>query len=173
MLYLKKLTGKVAVVMGASRGIGKLELAKDGAFVVVHYGTRKKAATEAVQQIVEAGGNAIAIGAKLGTVESVKQFLQELDIELLRLTGTENFDILVNNAGIGRSSTLIDTSEEEFDELFAVNVKVPFFLVQQSIERINDGEELLIYRPVLPVLHFRKLWLITLRKVQLIRLPYT
>ncbi|MFC5406531.1 SDR family oxidoreductase [Cohnella soli] len=139
---MKRLEGRVAVVTGGSRGIGRaiaLRLAAEGALVAVHYGSRQDAAAETVAAIEASGGKAFAVGAELDSLDGVERLLQFLDDELIRRTGTNRFDILVNNAGIGTSSSFEATSEEEFDRLFAVNVKAPFFLVQQSLERLRDG----------------------------------
>ncbi|SHF14685.1 NAD(P)-dependent dehydrogenase, short-chain alcohol dehydrogenase family [Seinonella peptonophila] len=138
----KNLVGKVALVTGGSRGIGRgiaLRLAKEGALVAVHYGSRFAAAEEVVNQIKTDGGEAFAIGAPLNTLDGVEQLLQSFDQELLQRTDSKQFDILVNNAGIGTAETFEETTEEMFDQLFAVNVKAPFFLVQKSLTRLRDG----------------------------------
>ncbi len=139
---MKRLEGKIAVVTGASRGIGRgiaVRLAAEGALVAVHYGTRKDAAEETISEAEAAGGSAFAVGAELDSLDGVSRLLQILDEELIRRTGSNQFDILVNNAGIGTSPSFEETSEEDFDRLFAVNVKAPFFLVQQSLGRLRDG----------------------------------
>ncbi|MCR2806020.1 SDR family oxidoreductase [Paenibacillus soyae] len=138
----KRLESKVAVVTGASRGIGRgiaLRLADEGALVAVHYGLRRDAAEETVSMIHAAGGTAFAIGAELDSLDGVDKLLNILDEELIRRTGSNQFDILVNNAGIGTSSSFEETNEEDFDKLFAVNVKAPFFLVQRSLGRLRNG----------------------------------
>lgn len=138
----RRLEGKVAVVTGASRGIGRgiaQRLAAEGALVAVHYGVQRDSAEETVLRIEAAGGAAFAIGAPLESLEGVNRFLAALDEELTRRRGSNSFDILVNNAGIGTSSPLEETTEEEFDRLIAVNVKAPFFIVQQSLGRLRDG----------------------------------
>jgi NAD(P)-dependent dehydrogenase (short-subunit alcohol dehydrogenase family) len=139
---MKRLEGKIAFVTGASRGIGKgiaLRLAEDGALVIIHYGNNRNAAENVVQTIEAQGGRAIAIGAKLETVAGVTQLIESLKEVLLDVTGEYGFDILVNNAGIGTSKTFEETTEEAFDEVFAVNVKAPFFLVQQALPILRNG----------------------------------
>lgn len=137
---MKPLDGKVALVTGASRGIGRsiaLRLAQDGAFIAVHYGRQQQHAEEVVRAIEDAGGRAFAIGAPLETIRGVVELAEGLREQLLRITGHDGLDILVNNAGIGTSSPLEDTDEEEFDTLFAVNLKAPFFLVQRLLPHLN------------------------------------
>lgn len=146
----KRLEGKVAVVTGASRGIGRgiaLRLAAEGALVAVHYGVRRDAADETASMIEAAGGTAFAIGENLESLDGVGQFLEGLDKELNLRLGSSQFDILVNNAGIGTSSPFEETQEEEFDQLIAVNVKAPFFLVQQSLGVCGTAAGLSIFHP--------------------------
>jgi len=134
--------GKVAVVTGASRGIGRaiaIRLGTDGAFVAVHYGRNQKQAQETVRDIEAAGGAAFAIGVELGTVASVEQFFKLLDVELTKRTGSNQFDILVNNAGVAPDSSVETATEAVFDEVFALNVKVLFFLSQKALPRLRDG----------------------------------
>jgi 3-oxoacyl-[acyl-carrier protein] reductase len=141
-MNMKRMEGQIAIVTGASRGIGRgiaQRLAAEGAHVAVHYGTRRDAADETVAAIEATGGTAFAVGAELNSLDGVDRLLKILDEELIRRTGSNQFDILVNNAGIGTSSSFEETSEEDFDRLFAVNVKAPFFLVQQSLKRLRDG----------------------------------
>lgn len=134
--------GSVALVTGASRGIGRaiaLRLAKDGATIAVHYGHNQDAANEVVQSITSKGGTAFLIQAELDTLKGVYALYDALDAALIERTETAEFDILVNNAGICPTATIENTTEEMFDQSFAVNVKAPFFLIQQALPRLRDG----------------------------------
>jgi NAD(P)-dependent dehydrogenase (short-subunit alcohol dehydrogenase family) len=133
------LEGKVAVVTGASRGIGRaiaLRLARDGALVCVNYRSNAEAAHSAIAEVEAAGGEAFALPADVGSVEQLGRFFEALDAELERRRGDRRFDILVNNAGVGLGST---TAEADFDRVFATNVKGPFFTAQHAIPRLRDG----------------------------------
>ncbi|MFF7447256.1 MULTISPECIES: SDR family oxidoreductase [unclassified Streptomyces] len=130
------LAGRTALVTGASRGIGRgiaERLAREGARVAVHYGRNETAAKETVAAIEEAGGSAFAIGAELGLPGDVETLWKEFDRH------ADGLDILVNNAGIGTTSPLQEISEEEYDKVFAVNVKAPHFIVQHGLGRLRDG----------------------------------
>lgn len=137
-----RLNGKVAIVTGGSRGIGRaiaLRLAQNGAFVAVNYQKNSEAAAAVVKEIGEAGGEAFAVQGDVGTVAGIGSFFETLDVELNKRRASNQFDILVNNAGIGRMGTVETTSEAVFDELMAVNVKGPFFVTQQAAARLRDG----------------------------------
>src|SRR6516162_2137597 len=136
------LKGKVAVVTGASRGIGRaiaLRLARDGALVCVNYHSNAEAAKATVAEIEAAGGEAFALQADVGSVEQLGRFFEALDAELTARRGDRRFDILVNNAGIAFRGTTEATSEADFDRLFATNVKGPFFVTKHALPRLRDG----------------------------------
>ncbi|MCU6792490.1 SDR family oxidoreductase [Paenibacillus sp. WQ 127069] len=138
---MTKLKGKVALVTGASRGIGRAiatRLAQEGALVAVHYGTNREAAEEVVHDIEQNGGAAFTIGTKLGSSESIQTLYKTLDELLKESTGDIHFDILVNNAGIALVAPIEDTTEDAFDKIMEINVKMPFFLTQQALPRLRD-----------------------------------
>ena len=137
-----RLKGKVAVVTGASRGIGRaiaLRLARDGSMVCVNYQSNAEAASAVVGEIESAGGEAFALPADVGSVDQLGRFFEALDAELTARRGDRRFDILVNNAGIALMGTTGAATEADFDRLFAVNVKGPFFVTQHAIPRLRDG----------------------------------
>ncbi|GAA2937355.1 MULTISPECIES: SDR family oxidoreductase [Streptomycetaceae] len=130
------LTGKTALVTGGSRGIGRgiaERLGRDGAVVGVHYGSNEAAAEETVATIEAAGGTAFAIGAELGTPGDAAALWAAFDQH------ANGLDILVNNAGIGTSRAFTEIEEAEYDRLFAVNTKAPFFLTRLGLDRLRDG----------------------------------
>ncbi|MGW3388285.1 SDR family oxidoreductase [Streptomyces cinereoruber] len=131
-----RLAGKTALVTGGSRGIGRgiaERLAREGARVAVHYGGNETAAKETVTAIEAAGGEAFAIGRELGTPGDAAALWAAFD------EAADGLDILVNNAGIGARRPFATIDEEEYDRVFAVNTKAPFFLAQQGVERLRDG----------------------------------
>jgi 3-oxoacyl-[acyl-carrier protein] reductase len=136
------LSGKIAVVTGASRGIGKqtaLRLAADGATVVVHYRGNKALAEDVVRQIEAHGGSAFVLQSDLSVPAAPKQFYERLDPELQRRFGSNRFDILVNNAGAGTRAVIEDVTEEALDETLQVDLKAPFFLIKYASPRLRDG----------------------------------
>jgi 3-oxoacyl-[acyl-carrier protein] reductase len=125
------LSGKTALVTGASRGIGRataLALAEAGAQVLVHYGRGAKEAEAVVAEIRSSGGRAETVSADLAAPDGPAK----LAAQVRRIVG-DRLDILVANAGVSKSATLEQTTVEDFDHLFAVNVRAPFFLVQQLL----------------------------------------
>jgi NAD(P)-dependent dehydrogenase (short-subunit alcohol dehydrogenase family) len=136
------LTGKTALVTGASRGIGRasaLALARAGAQVLVHYG-HSAAETEAVmREIRDAGGRADRVSADMQAADGPHL----LAAEVRRIVG-DRLDILVANAGIATAATIEDTTVADFDALFAVNVRAPFFLVQQLLPILGDGSSVIL-----------------------------
>lgn len=131
------LKGKTALVTGASRGIGcaaALALAQAGVQVFVHYGRGLAEAASVVQQIEAEGGRAHAIGADLSLAGGPHALAAQLRAAL-----DGQLDILVANAGISKAKTLEEIATEDFDELFAVNVRAPYFLVQQLLPVLGEG----------------------------------
>src|SRR5574337_187296 len=136
------MTGKIALVTGASRGIGRetaLRLGARGATVAVHYRRSRAQADEVVAAIAAGGGQAFTVQADLAERGAVARIYAQMDAELTRRNGSPKFDILVNNAGEGTRALLEDVTEEQFDQTLQVDLKSPFFLIQQASSRLRDG----------------------------------
>ena len=139
---MNSLTGKTALVTGASRGIGRataLALAAAGAQVLVHYGSGEKEATAVVDEIRRAGGKAEKIAGDLRSPDGPHQLA-----ERVRAIIGGRLDVLVANAGIAKAAAIEDTTVEDFDALFAVNVRAPFFLVQQLLPALCKGSSIVL-----------------------------
>jgi len=136
------LTGRTALVTGASRGIGRATaraLASAGARVFVHYGKSAKDADSRVLEIREAGGRADAVGADLSAPDGAHKLAAEVGKLIVG-----PLDILVANAGIAGPATIEAQTVEDFDRMFAVNVRAPFFLVQQFLPLMRDGSNIVM-----------------------------
>src|SRR5580700_6488891 len=136
------LHNKTALVTGASRGIGRataLALAEAGAHVLVHYGRSVQDAESLVADIRSKDGRADAIGADLGTPQGATLLAKEV-----RSMVGERLDVLVSNAGISKATTFKDHTVEDFDNLFATNVRGPFFLVQQLLPILGEGSNIIV-----------------------------
>lgn len=130
------LNGKVALVTGASRGIGRqvaLQLAKAGAKVVVNYSSSRDKADEVVKTIEQFGGQAAAIRADVSKVAEVEALFSET------LERFGRVDILINNSGVMANVTISDVTEEIFDQHFALNVKGTYFACQQAMKHMAPG----------------------------------
>jgi 3-oxoacyl-[acyl-carrier protein] reductase len=143
-----RLSSKVALVTGASRGIGRataLALAKDGASVVVNYVSSAKAAEEVVSEI--GSDKAIAIQADMTDPEQSKKLIKQAVDKFGKI------DILVLNAGLlWQNGALADVSPEDFDKLFAANVKGPFFMVKEAAPYIPSGGRVFLFSSSLTAL---------------------
>jgi 3-oxoacyl-[acyl-carrier protein] reductase len=139
---MASLTNKTALVTGASRGIGRATasaLAASGAHVLVHYGRSAQDAKSLVADIRSKGGRADAIQTDLGTPDGATLLAKEV-----RSIVGERLDVLVSNAGISRAATIKDYIVEDFDDLFATNVRSPFFLVQQLLPILGAGSSIIV-----------------------------
>src|SRR5712671_2209981 len=136
------LQGKTALVTGASRGIGRATasaLADAGAHVLVHYGRSAQDAESLVAGIRAKGGRADAIQADLGTPSAAA-----LLAEQVRSIVGGRLDVLVLNAGISKAARIADYTVADFDNLFATNVRSPFFLVQQLLPVLGEGSNIIV-----------------------------
>lgn len=137
MEHAKPLQGKVAVVTGASRGIGRaiaLRLGGLGATVVVHYKGNIEAAQDTVSEIALNGGQSTPMPADLSNLDDVRGLFQQAE----QVYGHP--DILVNNAGWADFQPLVEATDDHFDTLFNLNVRGLFFATQEAARRMrNDG----------------------------------
>ncbi len=135
---MPSLTGKTALVSGASRGMGRPSaLALAAAQVLVHYGRGANEADGVVAEIRKAGGRADAIATDLAAADGPSKLAGRA-----RSIVGDRLDILVANAGISKTATIEETTVEDFDKLFAVNVRAPFFLVQQLLPIMSKGSNI-------------------------------
>ncbi len=137
---MSNLSGKTALVTGASRGIGRataLALAKAGARVIVHYSSSEKEAEAVVAEIRKAGGSAEKVAGDMRAPNGPHALAK-----LVRGIVGSRLDILVANAGIAKAASIEDTTVEDFDALFAVNVRAPYFLVQQLLPAMCKGSSI-------------------------------
>ena len=130
------LTGKVALVTGAGRGIGKeiaLRLAHDGADIVVHYASSEAGAAKTVEDVLNTGRKAIAVRADIGRRDQVKTMFAAIDNAFDRL------DIVVNCAGVSGGGTLADLDEDMLAKLLGVNFYGPLYVGSEAAKRLGNG----------------------------------
>jgi 3-oxoacyl-[acyl-carrier protein] reductase len=135
-------TGRTALVTGASRGIGRasaLALAAAGAQVLVHFGRGAKEADAVVAEIRKGGGRADAVAMDLAAADGASKLARQA-----RSIIGDRLDILVANAGVSKAATIEETTVEDFDRLFAVNVRAPYFLVQQLLPILGEGSSVIL-----------------------------
>jgi len=134
------LQNKTALVTGASKGIGRaiaVALAEAGAHVLVHYGRSVQEAESLVAAIQAKGGRANAVSVDLSTPDGAALLAKQV-----RSIVGDRLDVLVLNAGISKSARIADYTVENFDSLFATNVRGPFFLVQQLLPILGEGSSI-------------------------------
>ena len=139
---MASLTNKTALITGASRGIGRATasaLGEAGAHILVHFGRSAQDAESLVADIRSKGGSADAIKADLGTPDGATLLAREV-----RSIVGERLDVLVLNAGISKAARITDYTVEDFDNLFAINVRSPFFLVQQLLPVLSEGSNIIV-----------------------------
>jgi Dehydrogenases with different specificities (related to short-chain alcohol dehydrogenases) len=132
---MKKLAGKVAIVTGASKGIGAgiaRDLAAEGAAVVVNYATSKEGADRVVDEIAKRGGKAIAVQAHVASKKDIERLFAETKKAFGRL------DILVNNAGVYQFAPLEQVTEEEFHREFNTNVLGLILSTQEALKHFGE-----------------------------------
>ncbi|HEY7642464.1 MAG TPA: SDR family oxidoreductase [Steroidobacteraceae bacterium] len=135
------LSGKVAIVTGSSRGIGRAiaeRLAADGAAVVVNYVRDEQAAQEVVSAIRGRGGQAVAVRADVSQAAEVQRLFAEAR------TAFGALDIVVANAGVAVVKPIAESTEEEFDRVFGANAKGVFFTLQQAARGVRDGGRIVV-----------------------------
>jgi 3-oxoacyl-[acyl-carrier protein] reductase len=137
---MNEFNGKTALITGASRGIGRaaaLALAAGGARVVIHYSAGEREAQHVVDEVRALGGQADWIAADLSLLDGP----HSLAAQVKALVG-KRLDALVANAGVSKAAAIEDTTTQDFDRLFAVNVRAPYFLVQQLLPILGEGSSI-------------------------------
>jgi len=137
----KELFGKIALVTGSSRGIGRAiaeGLAKQGATVVINFISDKEAADETVKAITNAGGKAISIQADVSKVTEIKRLFDEAEQALGKL------HIVVSNAGTAVIKPFIEVTEADYDKVFNTNAKGVFFTMQEAGKRIEEKGRIIV-----------------------------
>jgi NAD(P)-dependent dehydrogenase (short-subunit alcohol dehydrogenase family) len=132
---------KIALITGGSRGLGSatvLALAKNGVDSILTYHSNQAEAEKVVASVAQAGARAIALRLDSGDTASFVAFAGQVR-QVLGGWGAERFDYLVNNAGTSHHAAIPDVTEQDFDALYRVHVKGPFFLTQALLPLIADG----------------------------------
>jgi 3-oxoacyl-[acyl-carrier protein] reductase len=133
---MKSLSGKVAIVTGASSGIGRSiaeRIAEEGAIVVVNYSKSSDKAQQVVVGIQAKGGKALAVQADMSRVADARRLITDTIKQFNRL------DILVNNAGQFMPKPFEETTEDDFDGVIALNAKGPYIAMQEAVKALKDG----------------------------------
>jgi NAD(P)-dependent dehydrogenase (short-subunit alcohol dehydrogenase family) len=135
-------SSKIALITGGSRGLGRsmaLHLADQGVDVIFTYRSAASEAESVRALLVAKGRKALALPLDVGDSESFDAFAERLRAALAEHWGRSNFDFLVNNAGMGLRKSFLETTEAEFDELFKVHLRGPYFLTQKLVPLLADG----------------------------------
>ena len=135
-------SNKIALVTGASRGIGRataLALANAGARVIIHYGRSAAEANTLRTEIETSGGQADILSADLASPDGATNLAAQV-----RKITDDKLDILVANAGIAKAAPVEEHTLEDFNDLFAINVRAPFFLVQQLLRLFGEGSSIVL-----------------------------
>lgn len=130
------LAGKVALVTGAGRGIGReiaLRLARDGASIIVHYASSRAGADQTVLDIEQGGGTAVAYQADISRRSDVVALFEAIDRHPCEL------DIVVNNAGVSASGPLGEVSDEDIAAVFGINLLGPLYVASEAAKRLREG----------------------------------
>lgn len=130
------LQGRVALITGAGRGIGKeiaLRLAQDGADIVVHYSGSEAGAQDTAERVRDAGGNALIVQADIASRDQVKWLFSEIDTAFGRL------DIVVNSAGVSGGGSLDSLDEEQLEWMLGINFRGPLYVASEAALRLGEG----------------------------------
>lgn len=137
---------KIVIVTGGSRGLGAstaIECARKGMGVVVTYNSNPAKADDVVKAIIGNGGKAVALKLDVGDIGAFPAFRDFVASKLRSIFGRDDFDYLVNNAGYGLFNPIPTVTEEQFDGLFNVHLKGPFFLTQILLPLMADGGQII------------------------------
>jgi NAD(P)-dependent dehydrogenase (short-subunit alcohol dehydrogenase family) len=137
---------KIALITGGSRGLGRsmaLHLAKKGVDVLFTYNSKVDEAKEVVSLIEKSGQKAVALQLDVSNSKNFSKFANEIKNQLKEKWSRDNFDFLVNNAGTGLHKSILETTEEDFDNLVNIHLKGTFFLTQKLLPLIADGGKII------------------------------